>query len=255
MIFTSQYRDNLRSELIETAQNDPRINGAAVTGSASVGKEDRWSDIDLFFGIEETMLQQTLADWTEMMYGKHDVVHHIDVISRSTIYRVFLLRNTLQVDLAFSPSSEFGARGSTFKLLFGDPVEEVHPTSKQTVEYLIGLGFIYALHVRACIRREQWWRAEYFIRGVRDTILNLACMKYNLPLPEARGIDSLPREVTAPLEKALVRELNASEILRAFRATMNVFLIELQTIDVALSSRILETLKDVVETTVAGVAP
>jgi hypothetical protein len=28
-------------------------------------------DIDLFFGIEETLLQQTLADWTERMYGKH----------------------------------------------------------------------------------------------------------------------------------------------------------------------------------------
>ncbi|NRG46197.1 nucleotidyltransferase domain-containing protein [Bacillus sp. CRN 9] len=254
MIFTSQYRDHLRSELIEIAQNDPRISGAALTGSASVGKEDRWSDIDLFFGIDEKMLQQTLTDWTEMMYRKHDVVHHLDVISGATIYRVFLLRNTLQVDLAFSPSSEFGARGSTFKLLFGDPVEEVHPTSNQTVEYLMGLGFIYALHVRACIRREQWWRAEYFIRGVRDTVLTLACMRYNLPLSEARGIDRLPKEVIAPLEKAFVKELNANEVLRAFRATINAFLIELQTIDVALSNRIAETLVEVVETTVTDKA-
>lgn len=212
MIFTPQYRDNLRSELIATAQSDTRLSGAAITGSASVDLEDRWSDIDLFFGIDESMLEQTLADWTDMMYGKHDAVHHVDVVSGKTIYRVFLLQNTLQVDLAFSPSSEFGARGPTFKLLFGDSVDGVQPDSKPKVQYLIGFGWLYALHARACIRREQWWRAEYMVRGVRDTVLTLACIKYNLPLAYARGMDHLPQEVTVPLEKALVGELNAKEV-------------------------------------------
>ncbi|RNB80381.1 nucleotidyltransferase domain-containing protein [Brevibacillus nitrificans] len=248
MMFPSQYRADLRSELIRKAQSDPRIRGAAVTGSASVGKEDPWSDIDLFFGLEEASLQEALADWTEMMYASHDVVHHIDVMSGATIYRVFLLRNTLQVDLAFAPLSEFGARGSTFQLLFGEPVQEARPSSTQPVAYWIGVGFIYALHVRACVRREQWWRAEFFVRGIRDTILTLACMKYSLPLSEARGIDSLPKEVTTPLEKSLVRELNANEVLRAFQVVMNAFLMELQTIE-GVSSRIAETLTEVVEST------
>jgi predicted nucleotidyltransferase len=31
--------------------NDSRIMGAALTGSAAGGREDRWSDIDLFFAV------------------------------------------------------------------------------------------------------------------------------------------------------------------------------------------------------------
>lgn len=113
MVFTTQYRDSLRRELIEMAKDDTRIKGAAITGSASVGLEDRWSDIDLFFGIDEQMLNRALDDWTDLMYNQYGAVHHLDIVSGKTIYRVFLLRNTLQVDLAFSPTSEFGARGAT----------------------------------------------------------------------------------------------------------------------------------------------
>jgi hypothetical protein len=36
-----------------------------------------------------------------------------------TLYRVLLLDNTLQVDLAFWPATEFGAIAPTFRLLFG----------------------------------------------------------------------------------------------------------------------------------------
>lgn len=46
-IFTAQERETLRAELVEAARKDGRIVGAAHTGSAAVGLEDRWSDIDL----------------------------------------------------------------------------------------------------------------------------------------------------------------------------------------------------------------
>jgi predicted nucleotidyltransferase len=38
----------VRTRLIARARRDARITGAAVTGSATRGAEDRWSDIDLF---------------------------------------------------------------------------------------------------------------------------------------------------------------------------------------------------------------
>lgn len=40
--------------------------------------------------------------------------------------RVFLLRGCLQVDLSFTPASEFWARGPNFRLLFGGTVEAPH---------------------------------------------------------------------------------------------------------------------------------
>jgi hypothetical protein len=52
-----------------TARGDDRITGAAQTGSAAAGAEDRSSDIDLSLGVgAEADLGQALAGWTGLMY-------------------------------------------------------------------------------------------------------------------------------------------------------------------------------------------
>jgi len=50
-MFTPEERAHLRSDLLERAACDCRISGAAITGSATTGREDRWSDIDLALGV------------------------------------------------------------------------------------------------------------------------------------------------------------------------------------------------------------
>ncbi len=62
---------------------------------------------------------QVIADWTDRMYDEHDAVHHLDVRRGETVYRVFLLVSTLQVDISFWSPAEFGASGPSFRLLFG----------------------------------------------------------------------------------------------------------------------------------------
>src|SRR6266704_1957690 len=100
-MFTPKEREELRSGLIEAARNDSRITGGAITGSATTGSEDCWSDIDLGFGVRDGVdVQQVLADFRALMYREHAAIHHLDVPSGAWIYRVFLLRSTLQVDLA-----------------------------------------------------------------------------------------------------------------------------------------------------------
>ena len=69
-MFTSEERDRLRSDLLEYAAKDQRISGAAITGSAAAAREDRWSDIDLAFGVSDAAeLPNVLSDWTAHMYG------------------------------------------------------------------------------------------------------------------------------------------------------------------------------------------
>jgi predicted nucleotidyltransferase len=79
-MFTEQDRSALREKLIAAAQADDRITGAALTGSAAAGAEDRWSDIDLAFGLAPGADQAAvLADWTEATYREHGVVAHTDL--------------------------------------------------------------------------------------------------------------------------------------------------------------------------------
>ena len=52
-MFIPEERVRLRSELLEYAATDKRISGAAITGSAANEREDRWSNIDLAFGVND----------------------------------------------------------------------------------------------------------------------------------------------------------------------------------------------------------
>jgi hypothetical protein len=243
-MYTPEDRERLRDSLLATARADERITGAALTGSAAHGAEDRWSDLDLAFGVSDAAgVRDTLDGWTDMMYRDHDALHHVDVSLGATIYRVFLLRNTLQVDLAFSPASEFGALAPTFRLLFGAAVERPHVPPSAAAN-LIGFGWLYALHARSCIGRGRWWQAEYMISGVRDHTLALACLRHDLPAVQGRGIDRLPHDVTAPLEDALVRTLGGGEISRALNAAIEGLLREIRDADRELAVRLEQTLKE-----------
>ena len=227
-MFTPEERARLRFELLEDAARDARISGAAITGSGAAEQEDRWSDIDLAFGVGVAAeLPGVLSDWTARMYARHSALHHTDVKSGAWIYRVFLLRSTLQVDLAFVSSTEFRALAPTFRLLYGR-ASEPRPVPPPQPSDIIGLGWLYALHARSCIARQKLWQAEYMISGIRDHVLALACIRHGLPAAHGRGIDQLPDGVTAQLEKSLVRQLDTAELLRAFRVVMDGFLKEIK---------------------------
>jgi hypothetical protein len=244
IMYTPDEREALRTNLIEAARADSRITGAAITGSASVGKQDRWSDIDLAFGIREASeIQATLADFSDRIYRDHHALHHLDVPSGTWIYRVFLLPNTLQVDLAFAPAADFGARAPTFKLLFGTAAElpQVQPPA---AEHFVAWAWLYALHARSSIVRAKPWQAEYMISGMRDQVLALACLRHNLPANEGRGMDRLPSEVTGPLQCALVRSLDTEELLRAFRVMTNGLIREMHEADHTLAVRLEQTLRE-----------
>ena len=247
-MFTAEERERLRADLLATARTDRRISGAAITGSASIGREDRWSDIDLAFGIgDPARLRDALDDWTALMYDRHGAVHHVDVLSGAWVYRVFLLRNTLQVDLAFAPAAEFGARAPTFQLVFGAAAELPH-RQPPAAEQLIGMAWLYALHARSSITRGQPWQAEYMISAVRDHTLALACLRHGLPAAEGRGMDRLPADVVAPLRGALVSGLDADELVRALGVAMKALQREIRHADAALARRLEATIDELAAT-------
>ena len=246
-MFTAKEREALRLQLIEAARADARITGAAITGSGSVGKEDPWSDIDLAFGVREgSGIETALADFSERMYRDHLALHHLDVPSGTWIYRVFLLPNTLQVDLAFAPAADFGARAPTFRLVFGEAAERPLAPPAAAGD-LIAWAWLYALHARSSIARGKHWQAEYMISGMRDQVLALACLRHGLPTREGRGIDSLPREVASPLQEALVCSLGPEDLLRAFRVTTNGLIREMCAVDPELATRLQQTLHDLTD--------
>jgi predicted nucleotidyltransferase len=242
-MFTVEDREKLRDTLVAAARADSRITGAALTGSAASGSEDEWSDIDLFLGLAVGADKaEVLADWTERLYAE-GAVDHTDVRMRGTIYRVFLLANTLQVDIAFAPAQEFGALGPGFRVLFGEAVDQ-QGFSEPTAADLIGIGWLYALHARSSIVRGRLWQAQYMLNGLRDHVLMLACLRHNVPTSQGRGYHLLPPATTYPMEATVARAIDASELTRAFAAAVDVFLTEVEQADAVLAKRLSGPLRE-----------
>ena len=237
-MFTPDDRSRLRASLLGRAARDPRIFGAAITGSAASDREDCWSDIDLAFSVGDAAeLPAVLQSFTDRMYADHAAIHHVDVLAGPWIYRVFLLADTLQVDLAFVPASDFRAIAPTFRLISGDAGEPAYAPPPGP-EYLAGMAWLYSLHARSAVARNHLWQALYMINGVRDHALMLACLRHGLPTTHARGIHELPAGVAAAFEPSIARDLTLTELRRAFRAVISALAGEIRLADAALAARL-----------------
>ena len=238
LVFTSQQREQIRAQLVAAAKADSRIAGAAHLGSAAVGSTDRWSDIDLGLCLaSDAHRDQVLTDWTARLYHHHAAVADYDVRRGDILYRVFLLDNTLQIDLSFWPARELRAVGPKFSLIFGaaaEPVSAPVPDAKD----LIGMAWLYALHVRSSIARSRVLQAEHMLSGMRDNVLALMCKHHHLAAVQGRGLDDLPQEQKARAAESLARSLEPAELMRSFRVTMGVLLEELRCADSDLAAKL-----------------
>ena len=241
-MFSSEYRGQLRADLLRRGERDERIGGVAITGSAAVGKEDDWSDIDLAFGVRDGVeVEAVLADWTAFIYEQEEAVDHLDVRAGAWIYRVFVLPNTLQVDLAFVSESEFRALAPSFQLVSGKAHEAMHvapPDAGGVIRY----AWLYALHARSCIARAKYWQAEFMISGMRDHALTLACLRHGLPAVHGRGLDELPLELRSSFEDSLVRQMDRPEMMRAFQAVTRSLVQEIRLADVEIPDSLQDVL-------------
>jgi hypothetical protein len=244
-MFSRGERNHVRDRLLNLAEADASIVGAAIRGSLATGSDDEWSDIDLTFSIEGD-LAPVLDRFTAHLYGEFGAIHHWDLQWGSVVYRVFLLPGCLEVDIAFSPASEFGPRGRQWRTVFGDTVR-FNPVAPPRADDLAGRAWHHLRCARACIERGALWQAEWLISGVRDNVLALACVRGGQIPRQARGADALPSEVTAPVEEAFIRSLDEPELRRALRAAADALQAEIFRTDPGLAQRLAPTLSEITD--------
>jgi hypothetical protein len=179
-----------------------------------------------------------LDDGTRTLVAEFDAIHLFDLPSGPSIYRVFLVPVCLQFDLSFTPASEFAPRGPKFRLLFGAAAEQPFSPPPAAHE-LFGYAVHHALRARFCIERGRYWQAEYWISGVRDYALSLACLQRGLPAREGRGFDDLPVDVRNTSGEALVRSLERDELIRALASAVDGLLHETSNVAVEAQLRAL----------------
>jgi hypothetical protein len=219
LVFTVEQRDALRERVLGLGRQDERVVAGAVVGSLAVDAGDRFSDLDLTFGVaDDVSVADVLDDWTRTLTDELDAVRLVDLERGPTTYRVFLLPAALQLDLSMTPVTRFRPAGPRFRLVFGETAPDVPESSAPAVVSLFidtpavagdifGWGVIYALHARACIERGRVWQAEHYVGAVRDHALALACLREGVLAVQARGYDDLSTETLARFEDAHIAAL------------------------------------------------
>ena len=235
-MFSVEQRDHVRDYILEMARTDSRVTGGALIGSIASGAEDNWSDIDVTFGVATgNTIETIIDDWTKVLDREFGVLNYWDLRSGSSIYRVFLLPNGLEIDLSVTPEEDFGARGPHFTLLFGS-AQQLKTMQAPDTQHLIGLCWHHVFHARSCIERNKPWQAEYWISEVRNHTLALLCIRLEESSVYARGVDKLPTVVTNPFIDTLVRSLDESELRRALARVTMCLISEIEKHDVSLSA-------------------
>jgi hypothetical protein len=232
-MFTVEQRDALRERVLRLAEGDDRIDAGAAVGSLALGGGDRFSDLDLTFGVaSHALVLDVLDDWTRTLIDELDAVQLVDIERDSTIYRVFLLPDALQFDLSMTPAAHFRPAGPRFRLLFGETAarhaEEAGPPAPGhlsiptpvIVRDIFGWGVVYALHARACIERGRLWQAEHYIGTVRDHALSLACLREGRTAVQARGYDELSAETRARFDTTHVGTIERHALQGALAASV-----------------------------------
>jgi hypothetical protein len=236
-VFTVAQRDALREHLLRLAEQDEHVVAAAAVGSLAADGGDRFSDVDLTFGIADHVpVAEVLDAWTRTLIDQLDAVHLADLQRGPTTYRVLLFPDALQLDLSMTPAAQFRPAGPRFRLLFGQTAAGESegstppaagglfiPTPPVAGD-LFGWGVIYALHARACIERGRLWQAEHYVGAVRDHALSLACLRQGLPAVQARGYDKLPGTTLARFEATHVGALEPGALRAALAACVHALL-------------------------------
>ena len=232
-MFTVEQRDALREHVLQLAEQDERVVAGAAVGSLAVDGGDRFSDLDLTFGIaDDVPITEVLDDWTRRLIGDRDAVQLADLERSPTTYRVFLLPDALQFDLSMTPAAQFRPAGPRFRLLFGEiaaqdteaPAPPVAANlfipTPSVAHDVFGWGVIYALHARACIERGRFWQAEHYVGAVRDHALSLACLREEQPAAQARGYDDLSAQTLARFEDAHISAIEPGPLRAALTASV-----------------------------------
>jgi hypothetical protein len=230
-VFTVNERERIRDRILEIANSEKRIVAGAVVGSLATDEGDRWSDLDLSFGVTpEDQIRDVLDLLTTPLIREFSAVPLFDLPYRDSIFRVLLLQGCLQVDLSVTPASGFGPNGPKFRMLFGNYTKNP-PVPAPPAGQLLGYAAHHAVRARFCIERGRFLQAEYWISGARDYTLSLACLNRDLSPHYGRGFDQLPAEIRQQAAEALVKSLDRDELLRALACAVDGLLREARQID------------------------
>ncbi|GAA3628882.1 hypothetical protein GCM10022200_09350 [Microbacterium awajiense] len=225
-MFTEAGRDAIRDDLIEWADADDRVIGAALPGRGRGRAAQAWADIELALHVSPDADESSVvADWTREVAGAHGVADTLDEESEGARRRVLLLRSSLVMAVTFRAHARRAASVRGF-----DAAVEV------------GRGWLSAAEARSALIAGRGWQATIQLDALRDRVVALCASRHGLETRGGRGADQLPWEVRDALGHARAVALTPAQLNGSRRRLLALLLDEARHIDAALADALAEPL-------------
>lgn len=175
-------RAQVRERVLAFAREDPRVIGLVDYGSASEGRGDRWSDLDLSLFFQDEVLPAFQSDWKRWAASLGPLLHgYISGVGHPwTFYDARPL--PLRVDFNFLPARAIetlptwpnaplsveamvlydgsgGRLSAAVAPLVGRRLAPSDPAA--LADQVAGDFFYYLLRVRTLLLRDEWWAARH----------------------------------------------------------------------------------------------
>jgi len=243
-LFSPSERQDILHRLLDAIQSDDRVAGVVLVGSAPVGFEDEYSDIDLSVVVEHGHdVAPVFRWWQDHMKDIIPVVHSFETeYAPNNLLCGFLLDNFLEVDIGFLCLQNLVARRERWKVAFdrtGKIEGIMHTTwANRTSPDIRGLYlhlfdsiWHYIMHSAVCTERGQHLRALHYLEELRNRIVEVAGLHLGLETRNFRQADQLPPSLRSALEVTLVSKPERTEILRALKSATTLFFSEAQRLE------------------------
>lgn len=236
-MFTERERAEIVTLVAGLLKDDPEIEAVALVGSLVSGG-DQWSDVDIDAVVaHDADVERVAGTWVARMYAELPVLHHLEQRIGPFLIRGFLLRNMLEIDVAFiRPDSPFTVptrllhdrAGVGAAVLAATPAPRLDPP-----DYANEAGFMWldVLHAVTAVRRLRTWQAAWYVERIRNRALALASLRHGHDPEYFKHVDDLPSDERVPLEAALIRSLGRSDLLDGIEASTRGVLAELRHAD------------------------
>ena len=236
MFYTPEERQQILDALLDALKGDGCITGVLVVGSAAVGFQDDYSDIDLSVVMAtEADVEPVFRDWDGKIQALFPVVTRFEThYGPNSFLYGFLLDSLLELDIGFLCLNNLVARRPYWQIVFDrsgqiQTIMEASLVSKPTTlksarcQQSLESIWHYIMHCAICLRREQNWRAVYYLDMVRQQTIELAGLRLGLETKNYRQVDQFPADLLLSWQQSLPSDLSPGKIMRALQTAVQCF--------------------------------
>jgi predicted nucleotidyltransferase len=214
-------RTAMLDRLLATVQRDERIVGVFTTGSSATGRTASFSDIDVWYVVDEPHVNDVLADVPRLLAGAGPLLS----ASQSHPAHFMAMYGNLQVvDLTVVSIAQYVVlrRGASRVLLDkrGNLLERGSELPMDVCGDLLSHGHAILMRATAKVEAGQFWQVPRFCVSLRDAVL-LPAIELLCGVPttylSSETVETMPRDLRALLAETYPAP-NAQGCMRSIRA-------------------------------------